>query len=166
MSSPPEKENVDLPEDHDQEQDLDDYESDEYDIEDDDGEGYQPEDGANAAADDEDDEEDEEDDDDEEEEEGGENLTSLLISGDPVEDENDEGYAPPGETDPADLPVDGNKRPLTPDAEENTSADTNGSSSLNNTVSASGSLKRKTSGDSGDEEEDEEGESETKKLKA
>lgn len=60
--------------------------------------------------------------------------------------------------------MDGNKRSSAPDVED-ASTDANGS--LSNNITASGALKRKTSGDSGDEaEEEDEGESETKKLKA
>ncbi|OCB89009.1 hypothetical protein A7U60_g3816 [Sanghuangporus baumii] len=134
-----------------------DYESDDYDVEDDEGDAdYQGDDG---------DEEEEDEGDEEDEEEGGKSLTALLVA-DPNQsaqvDEEDEGYAPPGETDPADEPIDGNARVPTGDPSETKGA----LSAVPSAVAAVG-LKRKSSGDEDDEEdEDDEDELDAKKLKA
>ncbi|KAI5120804.1 hypothetical protein M0805_002431 [Coniferiporia weirii] len=110
---------------------------------------------------------DEEGDEDEVEEEGNtsQSLTSLLIAGDQVaeEDEDDGGYAPPGETDPADEPIDGFARELTPEGDTLTPEKGDAPAAPIPPVAAG--MKRKTSGDEGEENDDDD-EAETKKVKA
>ncbi|KAH8094773.1 hypothetical protein DFH11DRAFT_1738328 [Phellopilus nigrolimitatus] len=134
---------------------VEEYESDEFEVDDDEG-------------DDEELQEDADDDEDEAEVEGnGQSLTSLLIVSDPNVEENDEdeddgGYAPAGETDPADEPVDGYKRALTPE-EGGDPAETDIPPAVPR-VAAPANLKRKTSGDEGEDEDEDDG-SEAKKAK-
>ena len=76
------------------------------------------------------------------------------------------GYAPPGETDPADDPIDGNAR--VPGADHNSlSQKVSNSTAANLAVPAIG-IKRKTSGDEEDVDDDDEEdeESDAKRLKA
>ncbi|KAL5494789.1 hypothetical protein ACEPAI_251 [Sanghuangporus weigelae] len=135
------------------------YESDDYDVEDD-------EEDADYQGDDVDEEEEDDEVDEGDEEEGRKSLTALLVA-DPnqsaqVDEEEDEGYAPPGVTDPADEPIDGNACVPTGDT-----SDTKGANNAVPPAVAAVGLKRKTSGDEDDEEdEDDEDESDAKKLKA
>jgi len=132
----------------------DDYESDEFDVEDDEGDEYQ-------------DGEEEEEEDEEAPQENGKSLTALLLAdnngnGDLDEDEDeDDGYTPDGQPDPAEQPIDGNARELTPETENLAPVEAKISAPP---VAAPG-LKRKTSGDEEDDEDEVEEETEAKKIK-